>query len=202
MFFSCADDAADAVNASGTVILDFNDSDGNGDIRLAVFIQTASLVQRADYFTVQNEETGWVWNVGSPDVFEEGGKKYVFCDNLYAPDKKIIPQGRYNVVYTDAAGNSDEAAFTLSFNDKITEVKGNEVKALLTPGNEYIAVYDQENELLYMGKKKNNWNSKKAILKEYKVAYKTRVCYSNPSNTVMCFMPYEFIEEVKTDNEG
>ncbi|MBQ0051003.1 MAG: hypothetical protein KBT11_02940 [Treponema sp.] len=195
LLYSCADSEADVVFSAGTVIFDFADEETVANTRLAVYVQTSSEVQRADYFTAENEDSGWIWTVHSPEMFSVDSKQYAFASNLRSPQGESIPQGKYNVVYYDAAGKSDEMAFEVKYNKDLLKVKSEKSPELVPNKTEYLAIYDNQDELLFMGKRKNNWRDNAAILKDYKIGHKIRVCYANPSNTVVCLMPAQLLKE-------
>ncbi|MDY2843020.1 MAG: hypothetical protein SOT81_03430 [Treponema sp.] len=193
--FSCAVDEAEISTASGSLILDYENDESVPDSRLAVFIQTKNSVQRTDSFSAENLDSGYIWNVPSPSLFETDTRQFAYSTNLKAPDGENIPKGIYKIVYNDAAGNSDEFSLKIDYDDKLLEQKASEIAGLISGKTENLAVYDEADELIYFGRRKSGWTSNAAILNEYKIASYTRVCYSTPSNSVICFMPAVFLRE-------
>lgn len=195
LFFSCAVDDAEISNASTSLILEYSDEKNPPSVRLAVFVQTKNAVQRTDSFSAENLDSGYVWNVSSPKMFETNGNQYAYSTALKAPDGENIPKGSYKIVYYDAAGNSSEFIVQLNYDDSLLEKKSSEIQDVIPSKVENLAVYDDMNELIYFGKRKSNWTSNRAIQNEYKVASSSRVCFSTPSNSVICFMPEEYFEK-------
>ena len=191
--FSCAMEEAEVSAASGSLILDYENEESFPDSRLAVFIQPKNSVQRTDSFSAENISSGYVWNVSFPSLFETDTRQFAYCANLKAPDGESIPKGGYKIIYNDAAGASAEFSFEIEYDDSLLEKKSSEVAALISEKIENLAVYDENDELIYFGKRKSGWTSNAAILSEYKIASYTRVCYSTSSNSVICFMPAVFL---------
>lgn len=196
-FFSCADNEADVVQASGTMIFDFKDNESLPDVRLAVFLQVTNDVQRTESFTISHEKSGYFWNVSNPGIFTGMNKKYAFSLNLTAPEGSEIPKGTYRVKYFDAAGKDDEISFSVNYDEKLLKSNAQNFRDTLTNSNENLALYDDSGELLFMGKAKNTWKSNDAILKDYRVAKTKRLCYVTPGNAVICMMPEE---KLQTEN--
>lgn len=194
-FFSCAQDEAEISSASAGLVLDYADNESLPSSRLAVFIQTKNAVQRSESFSAENTELSYVWNVNSPLMFESNGRQYAYNDMMKAPEGEKIPCGKYRIIYNDAGGNSCEYEVQLSYDEALLEKKAGEAEDYIQGKIENLALYDEAGELIYFGKKKSSWNSPSAIQNEYKVAFSMRVCFSNPSNSVICFMPEEFFNE-------
>lgn len=194
LLFSCAGDTAEISNATESLILEYSNSESFPESRLAVFIQPDNAVQRTEDFSVENLEHGYVWNVNSPEIFEASGKQFAYCAELRPPDGEHFPKGNYRIVYNDAAGNSSEVIVQLDYDENILRKKSSEIAGFISEKVENIALYDEMNELIYFGRRKNGWNSKSDMLKEYKNAFSMRICYSSPSNSLVCFMPEEFFE--------
>lgn len=197
VFFSCADNEADVVSATGTMIFDFKDEESSPESRLAVFLQVTNDVQRTDNFTISHEKSGYLWNIAKPGIFTGLNKKYAFSLNLTAPLGSKIPQGAYSVKYFDAAGKDDETVFSVNYDEKLLKSNAKDFKELLTNPQENVAVYDDSGELLFMGKAKNNWKTNADILKDYRIAWTKRICYVTPGNTIICMMPEE---KLKVEN--
>lgn len=193
-FFSCADDEAEISNATESLILEYPDFENFPEARLAVFIQTNNAAQRTESFSAESLDYGYVWNVSSPEIFESDGNQFVYCTELKPPDGERVPEGNYKIIYNDAAGNSSEAIVQLDYDENLLGKKSSEIADFISEKVENIALYDEMKELIYFGKRKNSWNSNSVMLKEYKNAFSMRVCYSNPSNSLICFMPEEFFD--------
>jgi len=194
-FFSCADSETDVVSASSTVIFDFKDNDSAPSARLAVFLQVTNEVQRTESITVTNEEIGYIWNISNPGIFTGMNKKYAFSLNLSAPEGENIPKGSYKVKYSTADGEEDESIFLVNYNEKLLTSTTENFKEFLTNASENIAVYDDSDELLFMGKAKSTWKTNAAILKDYRVADKKRACFVTPGNTVICMLPEQKLKD-------
>lgn len=193
--FSCSESEADVVSASGTAVFDFADSESAPSMRLAVFLQVTNEVQRTESFTVSHAESGYSWTVAKPGIFTGMNKSYAYSANLTAPEGKAIPEGAYSAIYYDAAGNQDEAPFSLSYKKELLDARSENCKELLPGATENIAIYDDAGELLFMGKAKASWKTNEAILKDYKLAVTKRICYVTAGNTVICLMPSENLKE-------
>ena len=198
-FFSCSDSEADVVSATGTVVFDFKDNESAPATRLAVFLQVTNEVPRTESFSVYNSESDYTWNVAKPGIFSGTNKNYAYSANLNAPSGESIPTGEYSVKYFDAAGNDDEAKFSVSYEKKLLTANAQNFKDFLTNPTENIAIYDDAGELLFMGKAKSAWKTNEAIQKDYKLADTKRICFVTSGNTVICMLPAEKLKEESSE---
>lgn len=189
IFLSCSVESTEISGATGSVIFDYSDETSAPENRLAVFIQTENKAQRTDYFKIENDDSGYFWEVRTPVIYQLGNKSYACGLTLYPPDGETVPKGVYKVNYYDASGNEAEATLNIDFNNDFIKSKSSDVEKLVHNKIVSMAIYDENNELIYFGKKKDNWSSNSAIKKEYKVAEKIRMCYSTPTNSIICFLP-------------
>lgn len=183
------------VSATATAVFDFKDNENPPSVRLAVFFQLANEAQRTESFTVSNDETCYIWHVSKPGIFTGLNKNYAYSVNLNAPEGEALPSGAYKVIYHDAAGNEDEARFSVAYNKELLSSNTESFRQYLTNSNENIALYDDSGELLYMGKAKSSWKNNAAILKDYKLCDVKRVCYVTPGNSIVCMLPAEKMKE-------
>ena len=100
-------------------------------------------------------------------------------DNIFSEEKDI----------TETKTPQKHKEDNIDFNNDFIKSKSSDVEKLLHNKIISMAIYDENNELIYFGKKKENWSSNSAIRKEYKVAEKIRMCYSTPTNSIICFLP-------------
>ena len=52
-----------------------------------------------------------------------------------------------------------------------------------------IAIYSNEDELLFFGEEPHSWENNENILMELKTAWSKRVCYCINGNSIFCLMP-------------
>ncbi|MBQ8680512.1 MAG: hypothetical protein IJ530_12235 [Treponema sp.] len=195
--FSCAESEADVVSASATAVFDYSDSESLPSVRLAVFVQVTSDIQRADNFTISNTESGYTWSVAKPGIFTGLNKSYAYSLNLNVPEGDSFPTGEYMLLYKDAAGSEDSIRFSVNYDKELLSANSTACKKILSNVTENVAVYDASGELLFMGKAKSSWKNNDAILRDYKLARTKRICYVAPGNSIICMMP---AEKLKTEN--
>ncbi|MBR4373130.1 MAG: hypothetical protein IKP49_02055 [Treponema sp.] len=197
MFFSCADSSPSLVRVFPSVILDYADAESLPSAKFAVFLKTNSDNRRAESFVLKNidDPMNLEWRVSSPKVVTIDNNKYVFADNLCSVGSPMLKKGRYRLFYQDSAGQEANIDFNLSYNDDLFSFRSDEIKKHLGVVTENIAIYDEFNMLLYIGKPKSNWSSRSNILKDYKNASFWRTVYFTGEQKLVCLMPTEKIGE-------
>ncbi len=205
LFFSCSDDNAAINSVSSSIVCDFSDADSSGELYLAVFVQCQSSPQRADRIILKKLQSDYVWEVSSPLIFSGNSKNYVCCTKIKAPEGEYIKNGEYELTYIDAAGNEDTASFYVNYSENLIFATAEDVRDVI--GNhidETVALYDNNNNLLYYGKPKNNWKQNSRILNDYRDAVSKRVFYTTALNSIVCMMPVENLKDsqsVKTEED-
>lgn len=202
-FFSCSDSEADVVSVQATAVFDFEANDKPPVSRLAVFLQVTNAIQRTDSFAVSHGESGYSWLVSKPGIFTGMNKSYAYSVNLKPPESEAIPTGAYSVTYYDAAGKEDSMNFAVNYDSGLLQATPENFRDYLPNAAENVAIYDEEGELLFMGKTKNSWKTPADIQKDYKLAFLKRTCYVTAGNSVICLMPGEVLKEsekVKIEN--
>ncbi len=201
---SCADSTPELILATGAAVFDYSDENSLPQLRLAVFVQMDSEVQRADSLEMESRESGYNWRVSSPRLFKNGEKKWACYTNLQPPVNEPLPAGIYDFRYNDAAGEVASSSFIVAYPKALLTAKAGDVPNLVTGATEDIALYDKNNVLIFLGKKRSNWTNNAAILRDFNGAVTKRICLSADSNRLVCLMPEELLfeaETAKTDTE-
>ncbi len=194
-FFGCAQNETSITSVSATLVFDYEKSGSIPSQRLCVFVRSANEVQRVERLVISNEEANLTWTVEKPSFFFGNGIHYAYCNNLRPPHEKNIPEGKYSIRYVDSAGNEDESHFTIRYNSDIIAPPPEEksIARLLNGAVYSLALYDEDGELLFLGKRKNTWSDDAKILKDYRIASFKRNMYSSADYSVLCIFPKEKI---------
>ena len=189
---SCADSEPRVVSAKGSVVFDYASEDSFPVARLAVFVQTESEVRRVSSVQVDSRESGYRWHISAPRMFKSGDRQWVCYTNLLPPEHDRVPQGAYDVRYIDAAGEEAEAGFTIAYAERLLRTKAEGVSAELpAAAEESVALYNADDVLIYFGRRKDSWNERSGILRDYGTAAYLRRCISADGERVVCLLPAE-----------
>lgn len=198
MFFSCSDSSPSVSQILPSVVFDFKSADSVPEVYLSVFIATLSEARRAEAFTIRytDETLPFEWRVVNPEILITNDKNhYVFAQKL-SPLNSIIPQGDYQVIYSDAVGNEAEGSFKIEYNEKLLKSKVEDVFEIHKNLTENIALYDEFNQLFFMGKPKQNWKSDSDILNDQKRAAFKRKVLSTNQNRIVFLLPVEKLSKL------
>lgn len=192
LFISCANDNPETSSVDHKVIYDFRDSESLPELKLSVFVAVENKVQKSASMKLIHEDSGLEWNCRSLSLnkYESNEMKWVGNTNFVPEKNRLFPEGNYRVIYEDLAERECDLTFTLNYPEHIAKVLSEEIPAAFnTPSAKKIAVYSNEDILLYFGEEPANWNSNDDIIMNYKNAWCTRVCYTLNRGTVYCLMP-------------
>ncbi|MBQ0039351.1 MAG: hypothetical protein KBS64_02850 [Treponema sp.] len=194
IFISCSDDNPEVSTVDHKLVFDYKDMESAPEIRMSVYLVMVSDVSRGASMKILNEESGLEWHCGSADLrrVSGAGGKWAGCSTFVPVGKGCFPKGRYNVTYEDKAENECDTSFTLKYPDGLDELKASEFPlGLKIPFEKRLAIYSNEDVLLYFGEDNPAWETNKDIFAEFKNAWSKRVCYSLSRDSIYCLMPVE-----------
>lgn len=192
LFFSCANDVPSVIEVRPSVVFDYSDETAAPKMRLAVFAETQSDVRRVAHIRISSKLSGYEWFVENVQIVGSDNRQWAGYANFVCPSSYTIPQGTYAFIYTDAAGENVESAFTVSYPPALVSSNVAVARALLgSDVNERVAVYDENETLIYCDVRKETWSDDDAIFAEMKDAFQIRTCISTRDDSVICLMPVQ-----------
>lgn len=187
---SCANSSPELVSVSASVIFEYADEKSAPHERLAVFAETGSDARRVESLKAVSRTNNYEWTAESPVVFGSDNRQWAGYSDFVCPGTMEIPQGLYDLYYTDGQEKSVQAVFAVTYPPELKDAKMNEVPEKLGPfKREMVAAYLEDGELFYYDSKKPSWNTDNDIWNEFKQAASIRHCWTLANNSVICIMP-------------
>jgi hypothetical protein len=181
--------------------MEFKDEVSYPSVRLALFAEASSDVQRAKNLRVVSRETGLSWNCTDLIKFSEGNKKnWAGSSSIVPAENEMIPEGAYSVIYTDCADAVWEGAFSVRYDRELLTKKAGEFpECIKVSKSEKAAVYDENGVLKYFGEKKKTWTTIEKVRADIKDAASFRICYYLSGENIMILMPEYGISDKKSE---
>ena len=194
-FVSCSDSlpSLNAVNA--VIVFDYEKENESPSMRLGVYAETESAVQRIKNIRVSHNSSGLEWNCSEPVKFSDGDKKnWAGYGNFVAQEGSLIPQGDYTIYYEDYAGEKTENHVYLGYPLSVPQSKSSDIPDSIKAENgkkiyEKLAVYDKEKKLIYFGDRKKTWKKDSGIINDLGTAETYRKCYFSNGGSVAYLLP-------------
>ena len=191
LLFSCSDAGPQIVSVQPVVVLSYEDYVSAPRSSISVFVLTASAPQRAESVVVRKSDSALTWHDARPQIFTVGTSRYVCSRNIRPARRGRVQNGRYELTYTDSAGNEAESSFAIAVDERALVARAEDVRAFFGSSVEFVAVYDKADTLLYFSTPKPHWTSDGEIVKELKTASSKRTCFLLDDNTVLVMLPLE-----------
>ena len=148
-------------------------------------------------------EENLFWLVDKPLILNNGSKIWAGSPSLMPPYFSAIPQGQYQVIYTDLAGKTATGQFFLNYEEVPISLEQpiflsqQEEDAQPTEDSSdepirNVALFselDGRGALLFFDKARNNWKSFTDIKDSYNKAKSLRICLDYPSRQVRYLLP-------------
>ena len=187
----CSDSEPRVIASSSYVIFDYPDVKSEPSVRFAVFLETSSDVHRVSKFTVTSRETSYQWYCDNPVIFSNEKRNFAGWTDFVTPEDIQIPTGFYDVEYVDAQDRICNSVLSVNYQSQFEKVTVEELDSLITGKyRENVALYDNENSVVYYGEMKDSWKTEKRIFSAFGSAVYYRKCIIlSSSNTILLFPP-------------
>ncbi len=188
---SCNDEKPSIGAVVYNIVVDYNSSESKPDVRLSVFAETFSDVNRNHSVTLVNEESGMEWTCNKPSKLQDDTKKnWIGYTNFKSPSNGFFQKGTYIFRYKDLKERDCEAKFLLDFDETLFNLSMNELlEKLPANSNNKCVIYNNNNNVIFYGTKNERWNLKSEILDDYEDFYSLRDVYFIPKNNILFIMP-------------
>lgn len=202
---SCSDSVPKINGVNQSVIMDFSDEQSPAVVSLSVFIQSDSEVRKIDSLTLTNVNSSLSWTSRTIELLQgKNNKFWAGYSNFKAVQGTFFPQGRYTVLIEDKAGNESESSFILNIPEEIKKGNLKSIRAYLS-GNSVqflknIAIYDGENNLLFLGEENENFSTDEQFIKKYPESVKKRPVYLINGGTITILFPSEEINNQSNES--
>lgn len=203
VFFSCADSTPSLLSVNAYVVYEYKDEKSKPVERLSVFVQPDTEAERFKEMTVESLETGYVWKISEVQVMSSGKRNFVGNSFLLPYWDEHIPSGDYRVVYKDCASRTAEKTFTIREKKSLVEqplaaANYNDVKSKKA-GKDFVfdrvVLYGENNEIVYYGGNRREFNNIAEIRKTYPDARKMCTArITNDSMYAVVFAPVDLPE--------
>lgn len=188
---SCSTDTDIKVSGVDSfVVFDYESEDSLPLMRLSVFAETSSDVHRVERIKILSRETDYEWTVYEPVIIEAESRQWAGTCDFVCPEEIDFPSGFYTLTYTDSGDNEIETAFSISYPSDLMRKTAREVDAFLDGDvRENIALYDENDILIYYGVYKDSWKDDARLFAENNECMYYRRCLSVRASSAFCLMP-------------
>lgn len=200
LFLSCSQNVPELVSGNYSVIFEYPEEECYPNSRLSIFVEAQSDVRRFEKIQIKSLETDYIWYVDDIAKVELNDQQWAGTTNLVVPEDEIIPSGTYEITFYNADEKFEKIYLTIdydtSFYDVETEHVAENIKKLNGINN--IAIYDENNILIYYGERTKELATKRNIWNSYRNAFSYQDIWCTKNDYVMCIMP---VEKVILDEE-
>ncbi len=197
---ACSEDPVNVSAVNASVVFDWQDNETLPSQRLSVFVETVSNVRRVESLLVKN--TDYSWNIESPLMVRDGQRQWAGYMHLEPPpagDDGLgkFPQGLYSLECIDAAGHKSGQTFTVHYNYDLLKTYAVQAEEKISEMNKKIAVYSEQDELLFFDKPSDRWLDDAAVFKNVRHSFYMRKAYIGGG--VICLLPKIYKEGANPD---
>lgn len=207
-FISCSDSTPKISSVNHTFIIDMQNDGEEPLTSLSVFVQDDNNVMRLEELTLTHLKSGLVWRTKDlAFVPGKNGRNWAGYSDFIFPGDKTFPQGRYEVLLTDKAGDEAKSSFSLNIPENIIHKSQAEYTAFFENTKLAVsfnlAIYDGELNLIYSGEMTEDVSNKDAILAKFNNAYETRNVYQISGGDIVVLFPPQILQpEADNASEG
>ncbi len=200
----CSDTIPALTAVDVAVVYDFRDGEQEPRQELSVFVQSSVDTARVMEIAVFHPAMDIRWDVREPVVLSDGERVMAGSAHLMPPYFSPVPQGPYNITYTDLAGQVATGNFFLDYQDIDPVPLGQPLFLAREAGADEsseparrLAVFsgaDGGGRLLFFGRARDGWDEPSDVAASYQDAKSLRLCLDYPSRQVRYLLPPVNIE--------
>lgn len=201
-FLSCSQSTPVLSFTKWCVVFEYDENE-LPESRLSMFIEAGENVKRAERLVVSNESSNLSWTVEDLVLLQSVDRLFCGYPNFVVQSDDKIPIGRYVITFVQADGTEKQISANVTYDEIFYNSKAQDIPQIMNEksGSKKIAIYSQENDLLYYGEQKDSVETKEKIAKKYENALYYNEIWATPNDTVICIMPDVFVRE-KVNNEN
>lgn len=183
--FSCSDQAPRLAVVFPQVIYDVEEE----VFSFSVYGTFSSEENRIDRMEIRHLNSKMLWNCNNLEMIYSKDKKtkYVGYSAFYPPETGF-PAGEYEIIFYDGLNRFEKYLFTMQ--KELKKENYNNLKKT----EKYIGIYDQDNILLYAGKKEDKQSSVSKIKKNYPKAVYYRNMIKSKETSILYILEKQNIE--------
>lgn len=189
----CSQSAPELTIANYSVIFEYEDNETLPSSRLCIFMESDSDVNRYDRIQIQSLDNGYIWDFKDFSKIILNERQWAGNTNLVVPEDEIIPTGNYEVTYFNADEKETKVYVTVSYDTSIYDLLSDELETKMKNNGaiKKIAVYDNNDVLLYYGEKTIDFMTPRGIWNQYRTASYYYDIWCTSGDFVICIMPQQ-----------
>lgn len=189
-FISCSQNVPDITYTNYSVIFTYQDNESTPEARLSVFLQNNSDVRRCERIKISSHNPQYVWETSNIKKISAGDYQWAGNVNFVVPKGEKIPDGMYEITYINADHEKCTTSLNLFYDKNIYDYTVPELlEKLNNKSNINLAIFDENNVLLYFGEKTEDLLTKGDIFNTYPEASFYQDILLSYDKTVICILP-------------
>ena len=197
LFCSCRVSDPKIGQARAVVIFDYKSVSSLPSVRMCAFINFASEYNRFAELKIVNKKEKLVWKITKPVFITDSRNIWAGSTSLYGGSGPGIPIGDYEVTYTDLAERSVKYYCKVDYPKELasTSYSGIFFSESVKQLEEYVVLFSEKNDILYMGKSTEDlFESDKKILERYPSAKTKRTLFAKSNLSYGVLLPVEAVK--------
>ena len=192
---SCSQNAADIKASEMSVIFEYHDEESLPSARLCLFIESESDTRRSDQLLLSSPKDGFEWSSKELIHIKSGDRSWSGYTNFVMQSAQHFLCDSYNLILRNA--DEDEAVQSLdfSYDEDFYEIKALEAEEKMKEAEavKKIAIYDENDILLYYDVQNDNLNSARKMWNMFSNASYYNVVWQAKDKSVLCIMPKRLV---------
>ena len=192
---SCAQNSADIKQSEITVVFEYPDEENFPSARLCAFVESESDSRRSGLIQVSTQKEGFVWNSDTLVRIKNGDRFWTGYTNFVMQKNEPFPLDSYRILLQNADEQEADEVLQVEYNTSFYKLNAAQAEKhmLETGAAKKLAVYDENNVLLYYGDFKETLSSSRKIWNVYPKANYYNVIWQTMDASVICILPKQLV---------
>lgn len=196
LFFSCAQNPVDIAQSELCLVFEYADEESLPSARLSAFVESESDVRRREELEITSGNEGYVWASEDLIRIKKGDKNWAGYTNFIMQKNEPFPSGSYRIVIRNADQKEVDEIIDFEYDSEFYELTAEEAakKMQENKGIKKVAVYDENNLLLFYDIQSDKYDSARKIWNTYSNASYFNVIWQTADGFVVCILPKQLVK--------
>ena len=198
LFFlvSCAQNPIDIAQSELCLVFEYSDDESTPAARLCAFVESESDVRRRKELEITSAESGYIWTADDLVRIKKGDKNWAGYTNFVMQNNQPFPAGPYRIVIRNSDQKEIEEIIDFEYDREFYSLTSAEAaeKMQENKGIKKVAVYDENNLLLFYDIQSDKFDSARKIWNSYSNAAWFNVVWQTADGYVLCILPKQLVK--------
>ncbi len=194
-FINCSQTSPEITDVNHCLIFEYKDEVSKPDVRLSVFVDSNSNVNRYDRIKINCLQNKYIWDTKDLILIKETDNEAVGYNNFVLPAGQSFINGNYEVILFNADQKETKLGFNVQIDPSFYNYSAKQIRNEISKLSviKQISIYNKQKQLIYYGENTDFNNSRDIWVRFNDAAYYYDMWLTKNKN-LMIILPQTKVE--------